>query len=228
MSIELTWFGHGTWQISLPEHTILLDPFFDDNPSSPVKAAEVDADFILISHGHFDHIADAAAVANRTNATVVAIYEVAQWLAQNGEVKETIGMNIGGGVQLPFGHVKMTPALHSSQLPDGSYGGEPAGFILTLNGQRIYFACDTGLFSDMTLIGNQGIDLAVLPIGDLFTMGPADSIEAIRLLRPKRVAPAHFNTWPPIEQDSDAWALRVKQETDSDPVVLNPGGQFTL
>lgn len=228
MSIELTWFGHGTWQISMPEHTILLDPFFDDNPSSPVKAAEVDADFILISHGHFDHIADAAAVANRTNATVVAIYEVAQWLAQNGEVKETIGMNIGGGVQLPFGHVKMTPALHSSQLPDGSYGGEPAGFILTLNGQRIYFACDTGLFSDMTLIGNQGIDLAVLPIGDLFTMGPADSIEAIRLLRPKRVAPAHFNTWPPIEQDSDAWALRVKQETDSDPVVLNPGGQFTL
>ena len=228
MSIELTWFGHGTWQISLPEHTILLDPFFDDNPSSPIKAAEVDADFILISHGHFDHIADAAAVANRTNATVVAIYEVAQWLAQNGEVKETIGMNIGGGVQLPFGHVKMTPALHSSQLPDGSYGGEPAGFVLTLNGKRIYFACDTGLFSDMTLSGTRGIDLAVLPIGDLFTMGPDDSIEAIKLLRPKRVAPAHFNTWPPIEQDSDAWALRVKQETDSDPVVLNPGGQFTL
>ena len=228
MSIELTWFGHGTWQISLPEHTILLDPFFDDNPSSPIKAAEVDADFILISHGHFDHIADAAAVANRTNATVVAIYEVAQWLAQNGEVKETIGMNIGGGVQLPFGHVKMTPALHSSQLPDGSYGGEPAGFVLTLNGKRIYFACDTGLFSDMTLIGTRGIDLAVLPIGDLFTMGPDDSIEAIKLLHPKRVAPAHFNTWPPIEQDSDAWALRVKQETDSDPVVLNPGGQFTL
>ena len=228
MSIELTWFGHGTWQISLPEHTILLAPFFDDNPSSPIKAAEVDADFILISHGHFDHIADAAAVANRTNATVVAIYEVAQWLAQNGEVKETIGMNIGGGVQLPFGHVKMTPALHSSQLPDGSYGGEPAGFVLTLNGKRIYFACDTGLFSDMTLIGTRGIDLAVLPIGDLFTMGPDDSIEAIKLLRPKRVAPAHFNTWPPIEQDSDAWALRVKQETDSDPVVLNPGGQFTL
>ena len=228
MSIELTWFGHGTWQISLPEHTILLDPFFDVNPSSPIKAAEVDADFILISHGHFDHIADAAAVANRTNATVVAIYEVAQWLAQNGEVKETIGMNIGGGVQLPFGHVKMTPALHSSQLPDGSYGGEPAGFVLTLNGKRIYFACDTGLFSDMTLIGTRGIDLAVLPIGDLFTMGPDDSIEAIKLLRPKRVAPAHFNTWPPIEQDSDAWALRVKQETDSDPVVLNPGGQFTL
>jgi L-ascorbate metabolism protein UlaG (beta-lactamase superfamily) len=167
-------------------------------------------------------------VANRTNATVVAIYEVAQWLAQNGEVKETIGMNIGGGVQLPFGHVKMTPALHSSQLPDGSYGGEPAGFVLTLNGKRIYFACDTGLFSDMTLIGTRGIDLAVLPIGDLFTMGPDDSIEAIKLLRPKRVAPAHFNTWPPIEQDSDAWALRVKQETDSDPVVLNPGGQFTL
>ena len=228
MSIELTWFGHGTWQISLPEHTILLDPFFDDNPSSPIKAAEVDADFILISHGHFDHIADAAAVANRTNATVVAIYEVAQWLAQNGEVKETIGMNIGGGVQLPFGHVKMTPALHSSQLPDGSYGGEPAGFVLTLNGKRIYFACDTGLFLDMTLIGTRGIDLAVLPIGDLFTMGPDDSIEAIKLLRPKRVAPAHFNTWPPIEQDRDAWALRVKQETDSDPVVLNPGGQFTL
>ena len=228
MSIELTWYGHGTWQISLPEHTLLLDPFFNDNPSSPVKESDVDADFILVSHGHFDHIADAASVANRNNATVIAIFEVAQWLNQNHAVQETVGMNIGGGVTLPFGHVKMTPALHSSQLPDGSYGGEPAGFLLTVQGKRIYFACDTGLFSDMKLIGQLGLDLAVLPIGDLFTMGPKDSLEAIKLLQPKKVAPAHYNTWPPIEQDAAAWAKRVESETQSEPIVLNPGGQFSL
>ncbi len=159
---------------------------------------------------------------------MVAIFEVAQWLAQTSGVKETVGMNIGGGVTLPFGHVKMTPAFHSSQLPDGSYGGEPAGFLLTLLGKRIYFACDTGLFSDMQRIGQSGIDLAVLPIGDLFTMGPEDSIEAIKLLQPKKVAPAHYNTWPPIEQNAAAWAKRVKSETQSEPIVLNPGGQFSL
>lgn len=228
MSIELTWYGHGTWQISLPEHTLLLDPFLNDNPSSPVKESDVDADFILVSHGHFDHIADAASVANRNNATVIAIFEVAQWLNQNHAVQETVGMNIGGGVTLPFGHVKMTPAFHSSQLPDGSYGGEPAGFLLNVQGKRIYFACDTGLFSDMKLIGQLGLDLAVLPIGDLFTMGPEDSLEAIKLLQPKKVAPAHFNTWPPIEQDAAAWAKRVESETQSEPIVLNPGGQFSL
>jgi L-ascorbate metabolism protein UlaG (beta-lactamase superfamily) len=137
-------------------------------------------------------------------------------------------MNIGGGVNLPFGYVKMTQAIHSSQLPDGSYGGEPAGFVVTIGDKRIYFACDTGLFSDMQQIGSVGIDLAVLPIGDLFTMGPEDSLAAIQLIKPKRVAPAHYNTWPPIEQDAAAWARQVREQTASEPIVPTVGESFEL
>jgi L-ascorbate metabolism protein UlaG (beta-lactamase superfamily) len=207
---------------------VLLDPFLDENPAAPVKAADVAADFILVSHGHFDHIADAPAIALRTGATVVAIYEIAEWLGQKHGVKNTIGMNLGGSVQLPFGRVKLTMALHSSQLPDGSNGGNPAGFLLTLPEGKIYFACDTGLFSDMQLIGAAGIDLAVLPIGDLFTMGPDDSLAAIQLIRPKRVVPSHYNTWPPIAQDAQAWAERVRRETSAEPLVLPPGGAVRL
>ena len=137
-------------------------------------------------------------------------------------------MNLGGTVALPFGKVKMTPALHSSQLPDGSDGGVPAGFLLTLAEGKVYFACDTALFSDMRLIGDAGIDLAVLPIGDHFTMGPDDSISAIRLIRPARVAPAHYNTFPPIRQDAQAWASQVRTETDAEPEVIEPGGTISL
>ena len=228
MAIDLKWLGHGTWLINSGEHSILLDPFLDDSPTAPVKAADVNATHILVSHGHFDHVADVAPIANRTGATVVAIYEIAEWFSNQHKVENTLGMNLGGTVELPFGSVKMTPALHSSQLPDGSYGGVPAGFLLTLNGSRIYFACDTALFSDMQLIGKEGIDLAVLPIGDHFTMGPEDSLTAIKLISPKQVAPAHYNTWPPIEQDGAAWAKRVQEETTTIPHVLTPGDTIQL
>lgn len=228
MPTELTWLGHGGWSIKAGEHTVLLDPFLNDSPTAPVKADDVEATHILVSHGHYDHIADVAAIANRTGATVVAIFEVAQWLSNGHGVQNTIGMNIGGGVDLPFGRVKMTQALHSSQLPDGSYGGNPGGFLLSIDGRNIYFACDTALFSDMKLIGAAGIALAILPIGDLFTMGPDDSIEAIKLIGPQRVAPAHYNTWPPIEQDAAAWADRVRSETAAEPVVIDPGETITL
>ena len=228
MAIDLKWLGHGTWLINSGEHSILLDPFLDDSPTAPVKAADINATHILVSHGHFDHVADVAPIANRTGATVVAIYEIAEWFSNQHKVENTLGMNLGGTIQLPFGSVKMTPALHSSQLPDGSYGGAPAGFLLTLNGSRIYFACDTALFSDMQLIGKDGIDLAVLPIGDHFTMGPEDSLTAIKLISPKQVAPAHYNTWPPIEQDGAAWAKRVQEETTAIPHVLTPGDTIQL
>jgi len=171
MATELTWPGHGSWSIKVDEHHVLLDPFFDDSPTAPFMANDVDCDYILVSHGHFDHVADVASIANRTGATVVAIFEIAEWFSKNHGVKETLGMNLGGGVNLPFGRVKMTPAHHSLQLPDGSYGGNPAGFLLTLEVGNIYFARDTALFSDMKLIGAAGIDLAILPIGDHFTMG---------------------------------------------------------
>jgi len=228
MATKITWLGHGGWRIQTAEHIILLDPFLTDCPTATESADSVAADFILVSHGHFDHIADVPAIAKRTGAKVIAIFEIAQWLEKNHQIEGSVGMNIGGSVQLPFGSVKMTRALHSSQLPDGSYGGEPAGFVVTVNGQRMYFACDTGLFSDMRLIGEMGIDLAVLPIGDLFTMGLDDSIAAIKLVQPNQVAPAHYNTWPPIAQDADAWAARVQQDTDAKPIVTQPGESFEI
>lgn len=228
MSIKLTWLGHATWKMVAGEHTILLDPFLNDSPTAPVNAADVDADHILVSHGHFDHVADVAEIANRCDSMVVAIYELAQWFAENHSVKNTTGMNIGGNVTLPFGSVKMTPAIHSSQLPDGSSGGVAAGFLVRIDGKTIYFACDTALFSDMKLIGEAGIDVAVLPIGDLFTMGPEDSLRAVQFLEPKQVVPTHYNTWPPIEQDGNAWAERVKSETSAEPVLLEPGQSFQI
>lgn len=227
MPLELTWLGHGTWSIVAGQHKLLLDPFLDDSPTAPIKAQDAAADFLLVSHGHFDHVADAAKIASRTGATVVANYEICEWLSKQG-VKNTQPMNLGGAIQLPFGTVKLTLAHHSSTLPDGSPGGNPGGFLLTIDGQRIYFACDTGLFYDMKLIGAGGLDLAVLPIGDRFTMGPEDSLEAIKLLAPKRVAPAHYNTWPPIAQDAAAWAASVRRETNAEPIVLQPGEKIVL
>ncbi len=228
MTIEVKWLGHGSWSIKTSAHTVLLDPFLNDSPTAPCKSDDVDANYILVSHGHFDHIADVPAIAKRTGAQVIAIFEIAQWLETTHQVEGSLGMNIGGGVTLPFGHVKMTPALHSSQLPDGSYGGEPAGFLLNIEGKRIYFACDTALFSDMEMIGATGLDLAVLPIGDLFTMGPDDAVIATKLLKPGKVTPAHYNTWPPIEQDAQAWAQLISSQTEAEPIILEPGGSISL
>ena len=228
MPLELTWYGHATWLISTDQHKILLDPFFDDSPTAPIKAAEAEANFILVSHGHFDHVADVASVANRTGAPVYANYEIANWFSANHGIENATGMNIGGAIELPFGKLKMVPALHSSGLPDGSYGGVAAGFLMKVGEKKLYFACDTGLFSDMQLIGAVGLDVAVLPIGDLFTMGPDDSVTAIDLLKPKTVLPSHYNTWPPIEQDASSWAELVKSRTKASPIVLNPGDSYTV
>ena len=224
---ELTWLGHASWQLKINSATLLIDPFLEDSPTAPKKASEVAADYILVSHGHFDHVADAAAIANRTGATVLSNYEITTWLAGKHGVKKTVGMNLGGGVNLPFGRVQLTLAFHSSQLPDGSYGGNPSGFLIQTSSATVYFACDTGLFGDMQLIGARGIDVAVLPIGDLFTMGPDDALEAVKLIRPKQVIPSHFNTWPPIAQDAEKWAARVRQETKANPIVLKPGETHT-
>jgi L-ascorbate metabolism protein UlaG (beta-lactamase superfamily) len=229
MPCELTWLGHATWQLVTGKYSVLVDPFLGDNPSAPVKAKDVSATHILVSHGHYDHIGDAAEIANRCGATVLSNYEITTWLAKNHGVKNTIGMNLGGGVNVPFGRVKLTLAFHSSQLPDGSYGGNPGGFLLHLSdGPSIYFACDTALFGDMELIGNGGLDVAVLPIGDLFTMGPADAVEATKLLNPRIVIPSHYGTWPPIEQNAQEWAEQIKSQTGARPVVLKPGEKYSL
>ncbi len=226
--IKLTWLSHATWLIETDEHRVLLDPFLSDNPAAKMKPNDLDSiGYVLISHGHFDHVADAAAIAGKHNATLVAIYETANWFAEKHGVQSTVGMNLGGATELPFGSVKMVPAMHSNALPDGTYGGSPAGFVLTIQGKRIYFACDTSLFSDMKLVAH-GVDVAVLPIGDLFTMGIDDSIEAIKLIQPQHVFPTHYNTWPPIEQDADAWAEKVSSQTSATPHVLSVGEGWTI
>ena len=225
---KLTWLSHGGWMIEHDNHRVLIDPFLTDNPAALISADQLkDVDHILISHGHFDHVADAALIANKNKATIVAIYEIAEWFANTQGVQSTVGMNIGGQLELPWGSVKMTPAVHSSQLPDGSYGGEPAGFVITIDRKRIYFACDTALFSDMKLYADD-VDMAVFPIGDLFTMGIEDSIQATKLINAKKVLPAHYGTWPPIAQDANHWADRIRNETAADPVVLEVGESISF
>lgn len=220
---KLIWLGHGSWLIETGDHRVLLDPFLNGNPSAQLKPEDLDPiGHILVSHGHFDHVADAATIANRNGATIVSCFEIAQWFEKKQQVQSTIGMNLGGSVKLPFGTAKMIPALHSSDLPDGSYGGNPAGFLLSIDGKRIYFACDTAIFSDMKLYAH-GVDIAVLPIGDLFTMGIDDSVAATKLIEPRIVVPAHYDTWPPIHQDATKWADRINKETDAQPMVLSVG-----
>jgi L-ascorbate metabolism protein UlaG (beta-lactamase superfamily) len=229
MATQITWLGHNCWSIETGGRTLLVDPFLDESPTAPVKSAAVKADFLLVSHGHGDHVGDTVAIAKRTGAKVIANFEVGQWLAKKGVDGEKIEhMNPGGSIEQPFGRVKFTIAHHSSRMPDGSYGGVPGGFLLTLGAARVYFACDTALFLDMKLIGAGGLDLAVLPIGDRFTMGPEESIDAIKLLSPKRVTPCHYNTWPLIAQDADAWAEQVRRYSAAEPIVLEPGGKITL
>lgn len=219
-SVNLTWFGHATWLLCAGDDRILIDPFLTENPKATVGPDEVKANYIAITHGHFDHIADAADVAKANDATIIANYEIATWFAKTHGIDGAIGMNLGGAVSTSFGKVEMTIAHHSSELPDGSYGGSPGGFLFETMGRRLYFAGDTALFLDMQLIGEGGLDLAVLPIGDLFTMGPEASVRATKMLNPKKVVPGHYGTWPPIEQDPQAWASLVSEQTDAEPVVL--------
>lgn len=228
MSIQLTWYGHATWLLEAAGQKVLIDPFFDQNPASPIKATQLDVQFILLSHGHFDHVGDAGSLANRCGATIVSNFEIANWFIREFGVKSTIGMNLGGTVKLPFGKVKSTIAFHSSTMPDGSSGGNPGGFLIETDGKRLYFACDTALFGDMKLIGAGGLDVAVLPIGDHYTMGPDDAVEAVKLLQPRTVIPSHFNTWPPITQDAMAWSERVRRETSAQPIVLQPGESTSI
>ena len=227
MSFKVTWFGHATMGLETGGYQVLIDPFFSGNPTCKTTADEVPADFILVTHGHGDHIGDAVPIAKRTGALVISNAEIARWIGKQGV--KTHGQHLGGGYQHPFGYVKLTLALHGSSLPDGSDGGNPAGFLITTTeGYKVYFAGDTGLFGDMKLIGEEGVDLAVIPVGDNYTMGPDDALRAVKLLQPKHVLPIHYNTWDLIHQDIDLWTERVSKETQAVVHAIKPGESLSL
>ena len=227
MSVSFTWLGHGTFVFHFDGHETLVDPFLTGNPAATVDPGSLNPELIFVTHAHGDHVADLQSVAARSGATVVANVEIANHVAAQG--LNSHPLNSGGGRDFGCVHARQTVAFHSSSFPDGSYGGNPNGFIFTtIAGECIYFAGDTALFSDMQLIGAAGLDIAFLPIGDNFTMGPEDSLQAIRFLRPRLVVPMHYNTFELVAVDVDAWAGRVRSETDAEPLVMQPNETRSL
>lgn len=202
--MQISYHGHSVVKIKTNTHTILIDPFITGNGLTDLTASEEKPDVILLTHGHNDHVGDTIEIAKQSNALVVAPFELAEYLGTKG--LNTHEMGLGGAYEFDFGQVKFTQAFHSSSFTsneDGTiYTGMPAGILFTAEGKTIYHAGDTALFGDMQLIGQRNnIDVAFLPIGDNFTMGPKDAAYATELLKPKVVVPIHYNTFPPIKQD---------------------------
>lgn len=226
MTLKITWHGHSAFSLEADGRTVVLDPFLSGNPVRNTNPDDVDATTILISHGHNDHVGDTADIAKRTGAQVITVVELADYLESQG-LENVVGANHGGTVKFDGGTVKLTPAWHSSAytLEDGSTvaSGVPAGMVIKFGGKTIYFAGDTALFGDMELISEEGLDAAILPIGDHFTMGPQDAIRAAKMLKASTIIPCHYNTFPPIEQDGDAFAAEIESQTSATAEVLKVG-----
>jgi len=228
--IEITYHSHACFTVAVGDvdgTRLVIDPYLSGNPLADIRPEDVEVDYVLISHGHDDHLGDGVEIARRTGATVISNHEICRWLGEQG-VEKRHTLHIGGGYDFPFGRVKLTIAHHGSMLPDGSDGGNPAGCLLTLGDKKIYHACDTGLFYDMKLIGEEGLDLAILPIGDNYTMGPDDAFRAVKLLEPKVVIPIHYDTFDLIRQDPGSFARRVEAETSARVVILRPGESYRV
>lgn len=225
---QLTWHGHSCFTLVTEEGArIMFDPWLDENPKADIRADQVDElDFLLISHGHFDHFADAIPLAKRTGALLVSTFEIATFAESQG-VRNVHSMSIGGGYRFSFGYVKMTPALHGGQVAgdtEGIYTTIPGGFLLDLNdGNRLYFAGDTALITDMQLLRGR-VDIALLPIGDNYTMGPEDAVRAVEFIEPKVVIPMHYNTFDLIAQDPHEFAGMVGDRAKVE--VLEPGQSY--
>lgn len=223
MTVKIQFLGHSCFSLQSGEHRLLLDPFIGGNPLCPVSLQEMldwQPSAVLISHAHGDHWGNALDF-GKVGVPIVATAEIAGYAEKNG-AKHAVGMNIGGTYRAEWGSVYLTPAWHSSSFPDGTYGGMPTGVVIELGGKRLYFAGDTALFSDMSLIGERGLDLAFLPVGDHFTMGPQEAGRCLDLLRPRVAIPMHFGTFPPLTGDPAVFAQEGERR-GVEVRVLQPG-----
>jgi L-ascorbate metabolism protein UlaG (beta-lactamase superfamily) len=230
--VKATFLGHSCWSIREGDREVLIDPWLTGNPQAAAAAEEQNPTAILVSHAHNDHIGDALAIAQRSGAVVVSNFEIASYLQGLGASAHP--MHLGGAHSFDWGWVKLTLAFHGSTFwieeeQRAMTLGNPCGFLLRMGDRTIYHAGDTALFGDMALIGRRHpIDLALLPIGDNFTMGIDDAVEAVRLLQPAAVVPMHYNTFPPILQDPQEFARKVTAETSARPIIVAPGGSVEI
>ena len=225
--MKLRYFSHSSFQITTDSGLILLiDPFLDDNPTAPVSSADLSADFIVLTHAHGDHIGDSFKIAERVDPLFICVNELANYCIDKGF--RAHNMHIGGAWDFDFGRLKFTIAHHGSMTPDGTYGGEPAGVVMTIDGTTLYHTGDTGLFYDMKLIGEMTpLDYMLLPIGDNFTMGISDALKAVKLANPEFAIPMHYNTFPVIMADPNEFKAKVKA-MGKKSVVLEYGEEIDL
>ena len=208
---RLTYLGHAAFTVVGSKASIVIDPFLSGNPLAKTKPAEIKVNYVLLTHGHGDHLGDGIEIAKANNATIVAPNELAIYCSQKGA--QVHPMHIGGAHTFPFGRVKLTIAHHGSLAPDGTYTGNPCGFLVTMDGKTLYHPGDTGLFYDMKLIGEMHrIDLAVLPIGDNFTMGIEDAVKAAEFLQARMYLPMHFKTFEVIDVEPQEFVKAVQAQ----------------